>query len=549
MMNMHIRNLADVGNPFKFKHITNINEMEAVKTCVILAAPGMLQNGTSRQLMESICDDQRNGVLLAGYSTEGTLAHKLLSHPKEMTCLDGRIKPLRCSIEYISFSAHVDFTQNLGYMKSVAPKNIVLVHGEQRQMNNLKKALEVEIRASWPSKHLPDIRMPANASTLTYTIEKAITTELVGELASRLLDSLEDQNGISSIPASSVLPDSVVLINENFKTKAVEVDEMPKYTMCRRGRIQQRILVPIPPGLGFSASSASVGLNDMLLMSDQGQKESKFKTPAVLVTLAPFIGEVFDSVVFDFSSVHSRQCTLVVEDIVSLYEVSSSGANSSSIRSIAITWNASPLADTVADCIVSLVTQMLSAQYLLLGASAGPLLENFSYRSDDNSGTLSIPPREKIHKHSRSNEARDEEEALLLKRMKVGLIDPSKCIPGFKRRHFSRDRDKLFHLKARLKHCSSKLSSKEGYSSFRLSYVELNSLGDRLILRSIDDSGSIVAEAFCYILWAKVASTGEGPENEESDAIYTHHAVVKCQDDSFRSFVISALQAIGDDDM
>jgi cleavage and polyadenylation specificity factor subunit 3 len=72
----------------------------------------MLQSGVSRQLFERWCEDERNGVVLAGYSVEGTLAKKLLSEPEEITCLDGRIKKRNCAIEYISFSAHVDYIQN-----------------------------------------------------------------------------------------------------------------------------------------------------------------------------------------------------------------------------------------------------------------------------------------------------------------------------------------------------------------------------------------------------------------------------------------------------
>jgi cleavage and polyadenylation specificity factor subunit 3 len=72
----------------------------------------MLQSGVSRQLFERWCEDERNGVVLAGYSVEGTLAKKLLSEPEEIICLDGRVKKRNCAIEYISFSAHVDYIQN-----------------------------------------------------------------------------------------------------------------------------------------------------------------------------------------------------------------------------------------------------------------------------------------------------------------------------------------------------------------------------------------------------------------------------------------------------
>ena len=41
---------------------------------MIMASPGMMQSGLSRQLFEAWCTDKRNGVLIAGYCVEGTLA-------------------------------------------------------------------------------------------------------------------------------------------------------------------------------------------------------------------------------------------------------------------------------------------------------------------------------------------------------------------------------------------------------------------------------------------------------------------------------------------
>ena len=39
-----------------------------------MASPGMMQSGLSRQLFEAWCTDKRNGVIIAGYCVEGTLA-------------------------------------------------------------------------------------------------------------------------------------------------------------------------------------------------------------------------------------------------------------------------------------------------------------------------------------------------------------------------------------------------------------------------------------------------------------------------------------------
>ena len=51
---------------------------------------------------------------------EGTLAHDLLNHPTEIVCQDNRVKVRRCQIEFISFSAHVDYTQNSAFIRTVS---------------------------------------------------------------------------------------------------------------------------------------------------------------------------------------------------------------------------------------------------------------------------------------------------------------------------------------------------------------------------------------------------------------------------------------------
>jgi cleavage and polyadenylation specificity factor subunit 3 len=41
---------------------------------VVLASPGMLQSGLSRELLEYWAPDARNGLVVTGYSVEGTPA-------------------------------------------------------------------------------------------------------------------------------------------------------------------------------------------------------------------------------------------------------------------------------------------------------------------------------------------------------------------------------------------------------------------------------------------------------------------------------------------
>jgi cleavage and polyadenylation specificity factor subunit 3 len=81
-------------NPFEFDHITcvpNIESFEFKDPVVVMTGPGMLQNGPSRNLFEKWCTDPKNGVVITGYSVEGTLANKLLKETNsEVECTNGK---------------------------------------------------------------------------------------------------------------------------------------------------------------------------------------------------------------------------------------------------------------------------------------------------------------------------------------------------------------------------------------------------------------------------------------------------------------------------
>lgn len=51
-----------------------MEHFEDIGPSVVMASPGMMQSGLSRELFESWCTDKRNGVIIAGYCVEGTLA-------------------------------------------------------------------------------------------------------------------------------------------------------------------------------------------------------------------------------------------------------------------------------------------------------------------------------------------------------------------------------------------------------------------------------------------------------------------------------------------
>jgi cleavage and polyadenylation specificity factor subunit 3 len=81
-MNSNIRNrFSQQDNPFVFKYITNLPQTRGAEKkvaegppCVVLASPGFMDNGSSRELLELWAPDPRNAVIVTGYSVEGTMA-------------------------------------------------------------------------------------------------------------------------------------------------------------------------------------------------------------------------------------------------------------------------------------------------------------------------------------------------------------------------------------------------------------------------------------------------------------------------------------------
>ena len=138
----------DLGNPFKFKYIQNlksidVNSFDDRGPSVVFASPGMLQSGVSRRLFDRWCTDPKNGVVIAGYAVENTLAKDLQKEPEQVMSLEGKMQQRNLHVETVSFSAHVDFVQNRDFITKVAPGHIVFVHGSGNEMSRLRNAMKV----------------------------------------------------------------------------------------------------------------------------------------------------------------------------------------------------------------------------------------------------------------------------------------------------------------------------------------------------------------------------------------------------------------------
>ncbi len=79
-MNNHIRSRFSRDrndNPFAFKHVRNLKDFrkwDDSGPCVMMATPQMLQGYHSRELLERWAPDRKNGLIITGYSIDGTMA-------------------------------------------------------------------------------------------------------------------------------------------------------------------------------------------------------------------------------------------------------------------------------------------------------------------------------------------------------------------------------------------------------------------------------------------------------------------------------------------
>ncbi|KAI8577602.1 hypothetical protein K450DRAFT_212694 [Umbelopsis ramanniana AG] len=215
MMNARIRKQFAISNPFIFKHISNLKNVEQFEDsgpCVMMASPGMLQNGLSRELFERWAPDKRNGLVIAGYCVEGTPARLAMNNPPEIQAMDGRMIPLRMSVDYISFSAHVDFTQNSQFIAEVNAPHVVLVHGEANAMLRLKVALQQKFA---DSEENTKVYTPRNCETLSLHFRGEKMAKTIGSLAAKYPTENQAISGI--------------LVAKDFQLNVMSPDDLNEY--------------------------------------------------------------------------------------------------------------------------------------------------------------------------------------------------------------------------------------------------------------------------------------------------------------------------------
>lgn len=123
-----------------------LNELKS-QAMIIVSASGMLDGGRVVHHVKSRIEDKKNGIIFVGYQPEGTKGRILINGEKKLRLHKEEFR-VEADIFYVdALSAHADYLDTLDWLKqsNINPKLIILNHGEQRSLSNLKTLLESEL--------------------------------------------------------------------------------------------------------------------------------------------------------------------------------------------------------------------------------------------------------------------------------------------------------------------------------------------------------------------------------------------------------------------
>jgi cleavage and polyadenylation specificity factor subunit 3 len=274
MMNDNIRKKFRDSrtNPFQFKHIRslrNLDRFNDIGPCVMLASPGMLQSGVSRELLEKWAPDSKNALIMTGYSVEGTMAKQILTEPSEIpsqSAPDVKI-PRRISVEELSFAAHVDFQQNTDFIDQINAPHIILVHGEQNNMGRLKSALLSKYSKRKGTEREVKIYNPKNCYEVELPFKSIKIARTLGTLA-------------AAPPADGQII-SGVLVEKDFHLNLLGASDLREYTSLTTSVVTERqsVIVDAGPELIRYHLEQMFGAIEIL---DQTEDSTEFRVMAAV---------------------------------------------------------------------------------------------------------------------------------------------------------------------------------------------------------------------------------------------------------------------------
>ncbi|PEN13868.1 Ysh1p: subunit of polyadenylation factor I [Longibacter salinarum] len=134
--------------------------------CIVVASSGMMFEPTlSNRIGRRIVENERDAILLVGYSKEDTASARLQEAAKNGKGTEVVLheatgpQPVNCTVDRFRFSGHSNRRDLLRVVDSMEPESVVLVHGEP----DARQWMHDQIKASHPEI---DVYLPAGGEVL-----------------------------------------------------------------------------------------------------------------------------------------------------------------------------------------------------------------------------------------------------------------------------------------------------------------------------------------------------------------------------------------------
>ncbi|MEA3187588.1 MAG: cleavage and polyadenylation specificity factor subunit 3 [Chthoniobacter sp.] len=116
-----------------------------------LSAGMMTEKTLSNSFARRMMSDPAHSIFFVGYADPKSPGGKLrLAAPGDMIALDSKVRaqPLRATVERFDFSGHASRESIRDYVKKLAPKKVILVHGELPAVEWFQNALAADLPQS-----------------------------------------------------------------------------------------------------------------------------------------------------------------------------------------------------------------------------------------------------------------------------------------------------------------------------------------------------------------------------------------------------------------
>lgn len=117
---------------------------------IFISTAGMLDGGPVMDYLKYMHHDEKNSILLTGYQAEGSNGRLLLE--QQCVYVDGVRVQVKAAVEQFDFSAHCGRKELIAFIERCDPKIVVLNHGDDEEIENLKSYFTKKKRTVYAPK-------------------------------------------------------------------------------------------------------------------------------------------------------------------------------------------------------------------------------------------------------------------------------------------------------------------------------------------------------------------------------------------------------------